>query len=333
MKETVFKYFEGSATGKELEELLHWLRKKENRFIFNKFSSEWKESLEPGSFPGDGGESWQRLQAELGQKSYLRWQRTRKMINFYRVAAIFFFIMALGSMLWYYTYKPQNSHTVSETFTNVIAENGQISKVKLPDGTIVWLNSGSELTYNNFYSIENRNVTLSGEAFFDVSKNENIPMNVGCNGLQIRVLGTQFNINAYESEKFVDVVLESGSVELFDKKTSRQIYTLNPGELAKVNLQTNRFTVDKVNTNKYTSWKDGIINIYNLSMEELIVRLEKRYNQKFELTPEVKNLHYTFTIENEPLENVLKLMERITPIKVKQSEESIKIEIDKNKLR
>jgi ferric-dicitrate binding protein FerR (iron transport regulator) len=91
--------------------------------------------------------------------------------------------------------------------------------------------------------------------------------------------------------------------------------------------------VKKVNTARYTSWKEGIINIYDLSMEDLVKRLEKRYNQPFELTPEVKELRYTFTIENEPLEDVLKLMERITPVKVKQTDETIKIEIDRKKLK
>jgi transmembrane sensor len=88
-----------------------------------------------------------------------------------------------------------------------------------------------------------------------------------------------------------------------------------------------------VNTARYTSWREGIVNIYDLSIEDLVRRLEKRYNQKFELTPDVKKLRYTFTIENEPLEDVLKLMERITPVKVKQTDETIKIDIDKRKMR
>jgi ferric-dicitrate binding protein FerR (iron transport regulator) len=330
MKDTAFKYFEGRATDAELEQLLHWLRNKENRIVFNSYRLDWKNGLDSDRFPGGGGESWQRIQTTLGQKSFERWQKSRNMIKFYRVAAIFFFVLTIGSLAWYFMHQPQN---IPETFTHVMTENGQISKVELPDGSLVWLNSGSKLSYNNYFSAKNREIILSGEAFFSVSKNDEIPLIVKCNGLDVRVMGTRFNVNAYEPEKSIDVVLENGSVELFNKNIEETFYQMHPGERVEVNLQTNEYTVKKVNTARYTSWKEGIINIYDLSMEDLVKRLEKRYNQPFELTPEVKELRYTFTIENEPLEDVLKLMERITPVKVKQTDETIKIEIDRKKLK
>lgn len=330
MKEIVFKYFEGQATDNEMEQLLHWLRNKENRLVFNSFRLDWKKSLEPNRFPGGGEESWQRLQAQLGQKSYNRWQKSRKMEHFFRVAAIFFFVVSLGSLAWYFTHQPQ---TIPETYTSVMAENGQISKVELPDGSLVWLNAGSKMTYNNFFSAENRKVTLTGEAYFDVTKNEILPLVVDCNGLKVKVLGTRFNVNAYDVGKMAEVVLEEGAVELFNTTTKEKFYRMKPGERIKINLQTTKYSAEMVNTARYTSWREGIVNIYDLSIEDLVRRLEKRYNQKFELTPDVMELRYTFTIENEPLENVLKLMERITPVKVEQNEEIIKIEIDKKKLR
>jgi transmembrane sensor len=330
MKETAFKYFEGRATDAELEQLLHWLRKKENRIVFNSFRLDWKNGLDSYRFPGGGGESWQQIQTTLGQKSFERWQKSRNMIKFYRVAAIFFFVMTIGSLAWYFTHQPQ---TIPETFTSVMAENGQISKVELPDGSLVWLNAGSKMTYNNFFSAENREVTLMGEAYFDVTKNESLPLVVDCNGLKVKVLGTRFNINAYETGKTAEVVLEEGAVELIDTKTNADFYRMKPGERVKINLETSRYSSGIVNTARYTSWREGIVNIYDLSIEDLVKRLEKRYNQQFELSPEVRNLRYTFTIENEPLEDVLKLMERITPVKVEQTDETIKIDIDKKKIR
>jgi ferric-dicitrate binding protein FerR (iron transport regulator) len=330
MKDTAFKYFEGQATDAELEQLLHWLRKKENRLVFNSFRLDWKKRLEPGQFPGGGEESWNKLQAELGQKSYSRWQESRKIQQFFRVAAIFFFVVSLASMAWYFTNQTQ---TIPETYTSVMAENGQISKVQLPDGSLVWLNAGSKLTYNNFFSTVNREVSLSGEAYFDVTKNETLPLVVDCNGLKVKVLGTRFNVNAYESGEKAEVVLEEGTVELLNANSTIGFYRMKPGERVNVNLETNQYAAGMVNTARYTSWREGIINIYNLSIEDLVKRLEKRYNQQFELAPEVKDLRYTFTIENEPLEDVLKLMERITPVKVEQTDETIKIELDKKKIR
>jgi len=330
MKEIAFKYFEGLATDAELEQLLHWLRNKENRIVFNSYRLDWKNGLKSDRFPGGGEASWQRIQTTLGQKSFERWQKSRNLIKFYRVAAIFFFVISLGSLVWYFTNQPQ---AIPETFTHVMTDNGQISKVELPDGSLVWLNSGSKITYNNFFSAENRKVNLTGEAYFDVTKNEKLPLVVDCNGLLVKVLGTRFNVNAYDAGKTAEVVLEEGAVELVNSTTNANFYRLKPGERVNVNLETSRYSAGMVNTTRYTSWREGIINIYDLSMEDLVKRLEKRYNQPFELTSDVKELRYTFTIENEPLEDVLKLMERITPIKVKQTDETIKIDIDKRKMR
>ncbi len=330
MKEIAFKYFEGRGTGAELEQLLDWLQKKENRSVFNSYRSDWKKSLEPTGFPVGSEESWNRLQTQLWQRSCYRWQKSRKMEQFFRVAAIFFFVISLGSMAWYFTHQPQ---TIPETYTSVIAENGQIAKVELPDGSMVWLNAGSKMTYNNFFSAKNRKVTLTGEAYFDVTKNGTIPLVVDCNGLQVKVLGTRFNINAYDVGVMAEVVLEEGAVELINTNTNASFYQMKPGERVKVNLQNRHYSAGMVNTVRYTSWRGGIVNIYDLSIENLVKRLEKRYNQQFELAPEVKELRYTFTIENEPLEDVLKLMERITPVKICQKDETIRIEIDKKKLR
>lgn len=330
MKDTAFKYFEGRATEAEQEQLLNWLRKKENRIVFNSFRLDWKKSLESGRFPAGGDESWQKLQAVLGQKSYNRWQETRRVQQFFRVAAIFFFVVAIGTLAWYFTQQPP---AIPETYTTVIAENGQISKVKLPDGSQVWLNSGSEIAYNNFFSAQNRDITLKGEAYFDVTKNEDLPLVVDCSGLKVKVLGTRFNVNAYAENNSAEVVLEEGSVELLSTGAEDAFYRMEPNEKVELNLETRKYNTSVVNTRRYTSWREGIQNIYDLPMEEVVKRLEKRYNQQFELTPEVKKLRYTFTIENESLEDILKLMERITPVKATQKEEVIKIEIDTNKMR
>jgi ferric-dicitrate binding protein FerR (iron transport regulator) len=330
MKETAYKYFEGRATEAEQEQLLNWLRKKENRIVFHSYKLDWRKGLENGQFIVGGEESWNRLQEKLGQKSYDRWQESRRVQQFFRVAAIFFFVVALSTLAWYFTQQPP---VIPETYTTVVAENGQISKVKLPDGSQVWLNSGSEIAYNNFFSAQNREITLTGEAYFDVAKNENLPLVVDCSGLKVKVLGTRFNVNAYNENNVAEVVLEEGSVELLNPGAEDAFYRMEPCEKVELNLETRQYNASVVNTRRYTSWREGIQNIYDLPMEEVVKRLEKRYNQQFELTPEVKELRYTFTIENESLEDVLKLMERITPVIVKQTDETIKIEIDKDKMR
>ncbi len=330
MQKIANKYFEGRATDAELNQLLDWLRNKENRFSFNSFRSEWQGRQQQERFPGDGEESWNRLQQQLWQRSYNRWQTSWKIQQFLKVAAIFFFVASISGLALFYNYRSQ---TISETFTSVITGNGQISRVELPDGSQVWLNSGSTITYNNFFALQNRKISLTGEAFFDISENKALPLIVDCGKIKVKVLGTKFNVNAYLPESGVEVVLEKGEVALFTEKSTTAFYKVKPGERVKVDTRNNNFLAEIVNTSRYTSWKEGIINIYKSPIEEVVKCLEKRYNKQFELSPEVLKYNYTFTIQNETLEQILQLMERITPVTMEPKGEVITIKADINRIK
>ena len=330
MKEVIIKYLEGRASETEQAELMVWLRNKKNRIDFTSVSLVWKKSLNEQQFPADGEESWNRIQTRLLQKSFNGWQKTRKINQFFRVAAIFFFFVSIGSLAYYVTKFETNK---AEFFTTVMAENGHISKVELPDGSEVWLNSGSKISYNNSFASNNRNVNLTGEAFFHVTKNEDIPLIVSSGELQVKVLGTKFNVSAYPEISDISVVLESGSVELLNVNMESFHYKLTPGERAVFDQTNRKMQVSNVNTSKFTSWKEGIVNIYDQTLEEVVERLETRYNQKFIVDDEVKKYRYTFTIKNESLDEIIQLMEKITPVKAVQKNDTILFNSDKNKKR
>lgn len=329
MKEIAKKYLEGKATIAEQARLLEWLREKKNRFIFNSYSLSWKESLDFNQLSDESQESWNQIQSVILEKSYRQWQQSGKIQLFFRYAAIFFFIVIIAGLTFYrIQLKPEQL-----LYTRVVAEKGQISKVELPDGSQVWLNSGSEIVYSNLFANANRDIQLSGEAYFNVSHNEQLPLVVSCGGLQVKVLGTRFNVTAYDESNHIDVVLEEGSVELLDAEVESFDYRLKPGERAMFSKTEQKMTVSDVNTAKFTSWKEGIINIYDQSLEQVIKRLASRYNQKFSFSEQVKNFRYTFTIKNEPLDEIIKLMEKITPVKAVQKNEIIVFEMDKNKMK
>ncbi|GAB1449969.1 FecR domain-containing protein [Draconibacterium sp.] len=330
MKEIVTKYLEGRASEAEQAELLAWMRVKKNRLEFNSYSLVWKKGLDEQQFLGNSEDLWNKIQTRLLQKSFNGWQKTKRTNQFFRVAAIFFFLLSLGGLAYFIT----NLETKSaEYYTNVLAENGHISKVELPDGSQVWLNSGSKITYSNSFASTNRNISLTGEAYFQIAKNEDHPLIVNSGELQVKVLGTKFNISAYAEIAQISVVLESGSIELMNSKVESFHFKLAPGERAVFNKTDRKMQVSNVNTSKFTSWKEGILNIYDQSLEEVVERLETRYNQKFILDDEVKKYRYTFTIKSESLDEIIQLMEKITPIKAEQKNDTISIKIDKNKKR
>lgn len=330
MKQIIYKYLEGKATKEEQYKLLKWLQDKENRFDFNSCSLAWKESLDANRLPDGSQESWNKIQKLLSEKRYKQWQHSRKIQMFFMYVAIFFFAVTLAGLSWYFT---QSTKPNQILYTSVAAEKGQISKVELPDGSKVWLNSGTEITYSNLFADANRNIQLTGEAYFDVSHNEQLPLVVTCGELKMKVLGTKFNVTAYKENNDVNVVLEEGAVKLLDTNVESFNYLIKPGERAIFNTTERKLTVSKVNTAKFTSWKDGIINIYDQSLEQVVKRLEARYNQKFKFNDGVKDFRYTFTIKNEPLDEIIQLMEKITPVKAIQKDDIIVFQIDMAKMR
>lgn len=331
MRTVTYKYLEGSATDSEKAELLQWLRKKKNRIVFHSYKLDWRKGLKNDQFTVGGEESWNRLQEKLWQKSYNRWQESRKIQQFFRYAAIFFFALSLGSTVWYFSGK--SSSGIQETTTSVIAENGQISKVELPDGSLVWLNSGSRISYNNFFAEQNREVELSGEAYFDVEQNAELPMVVNCNNLHIRVLGTKFNVAAYSWEESIDIILEEGVVELVNPVAKTTFSGMKPGQRAQFSKENTALEVNDVNTSRFTAWKEGMINIYDQPLKDVVKRLEIRYNQKFVYDQEIEDFRYTFTIKNERLEEIIRVMEQITPVKAIQQEDVIELKVDEEKKR
>lgn len=330
MKELITKYLDGTATVEQQVKLLIWLRQKENSLAFNAEKQEWKKSKALNQLPEGSEKSWSTIQDQLLQKSYNGWQKSRKRNQVFKIAAIFFFVIGLGSAAYFISNAPQSNHGF---YTSVIADKGQISKVILPDSSVVWLNSGSEISYNNFFAAKNRDINLTGEAYFQVTKNEDIPLIVSSGELQVKVLGTKFNVTAYPESNNIDVVLESGKVELLSSELKSFQYELKPGERGTFHRESRKLGISTVNTGKFTSWKDGIINIYDQTLEEVVKRLEIRYNQKFNYEKELKDYHFTFTISNESLEETINLMEKIAPIATIQKGEIIEFRLDEKRKR
>lgn len=171
-------------------------------------------------------------------------------------------------------------------FNTLNIPNGKKFIVELSDGTIVHLNSGSSLRYPvNFLSAGPRQVYLSGEAYFDVSSNELNPFIVNVNDLDVKVLGTKFNISAYTEDRSTNVVLVEGAVSL-DGKTGPKdaVVTLVPGQKGSYGHYTQNIVVDAVNTDLYTSWMQGHLVFRNLTFDQILTKLERYYNIEIENT-------------------------------------------------
>lgn len=327
MKLSINKYLSGISSNDEMRKLLSWLREKEeNREKYRQEKAEWEEKTVNEEMPLHFQHNWSAIQNKILHQSEYKLTRTKNRLRYFSYAASIIVIFTLAAAGIYVHRYDQPS---TPTITTVKAAPGQIANVILPDSTEIWINSDSYIQYNSNFASTNRDVKLVGEAFFSVAHNKNLPLVVSGSKVHVKVLGTRFDVAAYPDDNIFSVALERGKVELSSPDMKNFDYLLKPDHVAIYNKQTNELNIKRANINLYTSWKDGLIQIYNLPLSEVVVKLSKRYNQKFKIDPRIESLHYTFTIKNEPLAEVLNMMKTITPIDVVQKGDIIELKYKK----
>ena len=156
---------------------------------------------------------------------------------------------------------------------------GKRFKLSLSDGTVVHLNSGSSFTFPvSFIKGNDREVHVSGEAFFDVAKDPEVAFNVFSTGTSVEVYGTRFNLKNYEEDNFSEVILAEGSLGVKNILNDSDVVVINPGDKAKLNYSQGEIELSKVNTVLYTSWIEGRMIFRNENINNLITKLERIYD-------------------------------------------------------
>ncbi len=199
----------------------------------------------------------------------------------------------------------------------IISPPGARTQFTLPDGTRVWLNQGSRLKYPHHFIGETRTVWLTGEGYFDVTKDKAKPFIVESNGMQVKALGTSFNVKAYVDDVDFETTLESGRVAILrnGNKRSTSICEMAPGEHFTFNDETHKYSLSRVNPEKYVSWKDGKLMFKDDDLVEVTERLSRWFNVRVTIADqELRALAYTATFIDETIEQVMEMMEIVTPI-------------------
>lgn len=179
-----------------------------------------------------------------------------------------------GSML---AYEASNTtYNAAQKTNKIIVPAGGRFQLRLSDGTSAWLNAASSLEYPVAFGKGERIVRLSGEAFFEVAADPKRPFIIETTSGRIQVLGTSFNVSAYQDDEFMETTLVSGSLQVV--VPSGQTSRLSPGQQHKLNQRTLDQTVNTVDTKFYTSWRDGVIYFNRVSLKELAIKLERWYD-------------------------------------------------------
>lgn len=307
IKEYIVDYLLEDENKKHLDPVLaEWLDENEsNRNDFEVYKKIWKESsfyTESGIF--DPNLAWEKVNEINRQKKNYRKYLKNISYTVSGVAASLLVVLALS-----FTGILQKEPDVSVSMT---ADYGSRSEIILPDGSGVKLNSGSEIRYSYNPKEKIREVCFEGEGFFDVSKNKAPFIIKIAGGLNVKVWGTSFNLQAYTNDSVIQASLIDGSIELESRNEKR---IMKPGEMAVFNKRTNRIQPVKGILSHSYGWLDNKLYMEDMPLSTVCKYLERWYDVEIVLQPGLgENIRYNGVIQEETVTNVMDALSRLSDI-------------------
>jgi ferric-dicitrate binding protein FerR (iron transport regulator) len=303
----IIKLFTDELSAREREEVLNWVHEsKGNKKEFIKLKNAWSLSATDSGIKSQQIENaWQTFKIKIRKN---RNRGTSRLPVYFKYAAMFIIAFGAGLIAEKLISLTDTVQEVPENMAVIQAPPGQGAQVTLPDGSNVYLNSGTQISYSNNFLQDNRIVSVIGEAFFEVSKDRQHPFIIKTDKLDLIVHGTSFNVEAYDP-LLMNVTLVEGSLGL-NSKNGKELVRLQPGEKANYDSERKKVSIEKVDTELYTSWRKGIITFRNVALCDIIGKIERWYNVNIEIvSDELKNQRYSGTLlKSKPVDQILEAL-------------------------
>lgn len=307
------KFLYGNISRDEFLEMRYEINKTSDKELSTLLEEEWNDDLSVNKIS-------EKDKAEINKNLnfYINYDTKRSnRKRYYQIAAVLIPCVVLLSV-YLYTLQPQqeNGNFVVEV------KAGEKAQVTLPDHSRVWLNSKTKLTYTNGL-VNAREVTLTGEAFFKVSKDKTRPFLVSMNNLQVEVLGTSFNVKATPGSDLIETSLVEGKVKLSGVNLSQDYY-LKPNEKAIYSNSSKNIQIVSTDNELETAWKDNKLKFNSEPFKNVITRIEDWYGVKITCNcPKIENDPISGTFNNEQLTEVLENFKILYHIKYEMKDENI----------
>lgn len=279
------KVLSGNATSEEIQELEKWKNAaQENQYLFEKSKKAWgkgEKFISETSLQNDRS----KLESEYNRYLSDRVKKMNRQSFIYKIAAVLAFpiAMAIG---WYVFGESEKPVQLAEQLYEISSPKGHVSKVKLPDGTQVWINTNSSIVYDAAtFNQNNREIQLKGEAYFEVTSSEEKPFIVVTPHANVKVTGTSFNVNAYPASPLFETVLAEGKIELQLKSGTIESLHVEPNQQVIFNSINKKFDIQSVEAEMFTAWRNGEIIFKDATLADLIKELERIYDIQFHLKP------------------------------------------------
>jgi ferric-dicitrate binding protein FerR (iron transport regulator) len=298
------RFLDKETTDQENIEILNWVSvSEENRAEFKRLHQlSYLSGLKKFQSEIDIDSAWDKLSDQFPRAK--RQAGIVYMSIFKRIAVAVLIFLAIGfGGLWT---KEHFYRSDNKAIVQFEAPKGEKSIVTLADGSHVWLNSQTVLKYD---ALNPRNVTMSGEAYFEIKKDPAHPFEITTyQGLKVKVTGTRFNLRCFDNEPFIETTLDEGEV-IVSERNSRQYAVLAPGQQAKFDIRNKEMEVRKVSTEIFSIWRNNELRFNDISYAELIPRIERWYGVSIELDPGIsKTDRFTMSVKTESLRELLNMM-------------------------
>lgn len=310
----IYSYLTGQSAEEDVIILEQWkTQNQQNRIEFDDIVEVWRRT---GNFKFPVNLNAGQALAEVYKKAGIQRQSIVKINMIWQIAAILILSVLFAGV---YNYFFSDKATDPVYYEEVQAAYGTRTNLELPDGSVVFLNSGSSLLFSNrLAQSRERRVELKGEGYFQVAKDIKRPFIVEVEKLSVEALGTVFNVNAYEPASAIDVVLIEGKVAVragTDEKSENEVI-LGPNQLARYDAAENSLLKEQISQpDKYTGWTEGKIVFLDDPIMEVVRRMENWYNVDIQLKDErLKDYRFTGTFVNESLEEILNTLSLTSPL-------------------
>ncbi len=283
--------------------------------------------------PVDKSESLLKLMKIINEEKSETWKSKRNFNSIWlKIAAVGLLVLGLSS-LWN-VFSTRNINNQDLAYNEIIVPLGEKAQIVLSDGSHVWINSASKLRYPVQFGDVSREVTLEGEAFFDVEKKHGKSFVVNTHDVKVNVLGTAFNVRCYPGDNKTQTTVVRGAVEVEELHGNKKVMILKPNEMATLAekdpadrkaSQIPSFIVKKVDAGNLVSWKDQLLVFAGESFEDLAIKMERWYNVKIRIdNEELKSERFSGKfVHNETVYQVLEAIKITTPITFRVEKDTI----------
>lgn len=314
-EDILIKFLEKSCSPQELKEVDEWIQiSQENRNQLFELERVWSLKNE-----------WYYAQPQRIDKAYHAFEKKYFKNNHSSYLSIFLkyaAVLFLGIFVGIRSYVVFHEHEITEYVNRIEVPIGERANLHLSDGTLVWLNSGSCLEYPTHFATDNRQVRLEGEAYFEVKRDESLPFIVQTNTLNVKVLGTKFNVSSYEMDETI-VTLKEGKVQV-DCEAENESYILYPNEQI-VYSKDKGVELLQVDANSISSWTTGYLNFVNEPLEQIVKVLERRFNVQIVIeNPKLASERFTcYSIDSAGIDQIFRLLQQTRMLKYQRNENQI----------